>query len=243
MSGMDGSPLRFEEEDRLPWLEPVEDAEPERSEVWRLASLVLAGLVLIGVVVGGMWWWQTGGRPRGELIAAPDGAYKVPPKAEPGRFEGEGAIAVAAAEGVQPTAQLDPSRMPEAPVAPPVAGGRPQQAGAAPQTKAALPTAAARSTAAPATPAPAAAPTAAPAAAGSGMVQLGAFSSNASAQRAWTSLKSRFAWLEPVNNTIVTAESGGRTIYRLQAAAGSASAAQTLCNRLRVAGENCIPVR
>ena len=75
------------------------------------------------------------------------------------------------------------------------------------------------------------------------MVQLGAFSSNASAQQAWTSLKSRFAYLEPVNSNIVSAEVNGRTVYRLQAAAGSASAAQTLCSRLRVAGENCIPVR
>ena len=75
------------------------------------------------------------------------------------------------------------------------------------------------------------------------MVQLGAFSSSASAQRAWTSLKGRFAYLEPVNSTVVTAEVNGRTVYRLQAAAGSASAAQSLCNRLRVAGENCMPVR
>lgn len=234
MSGMDGSPLRFDEEDRLPWLEPVEDAAPERSDVWRLVGLVLVGLVLIGAVVGGMWWWQTGGRPRGELIAAPEGAYKVTPKAEPGRFEGEGAIAVAAAEGVQPTAQIDPNRLPETPIAPPVAGGRPPAATAGAQPKAAPGTAA--------TPA-AATPALAPATGGSGMVQLGSFSSNASAQRAWTSLKSRFAYLEPVNSSIVTAEVNGRTVHRLQAAAGSASAAQTLCNRLRVAGENCIPVR
>lgn len=237
-----GSPLRFEEEDRLPWLEPVEEAEHEGGTGWRLAALVLSGLVLIGLVVGGMWWWQTGGRPRGELIAAPEGDYKQAPSAEPGRFEGEGAIAVAAAEGVQPTAQIDPNRLPEAPVAPPQAAGGTQAPAAAPQPKAAAPTAAARSTAIPvaATPAPAAR---APAATGSGMVQLGAFSSNASAQSAWNSLKSRFAYLEPVNSNIVSAEVNGRTIYRLQAAAGSASAAQTLCNRLRVAGENCIPVR
>ncbi len=230
MSSMDGSPLRFEEEDRLPWLEPVEDDLHEGGNGWRLAAIVIAGLIFIGLVVGGMWWLQTGGRARGELIAADATPYKNAPADEPGRFEGEGAIAVAAAEGVQPTAKLDPNRLPEQPVAPPVATGRPVQAA----------TAAAR---APVTAAPVAVPATADAVSGSGMVQLGAFSSSASAQRAWAGLKSRFAYLEPVNSNIVTAESNGRTVYRLQAAAGSASAAQSLCNRLRVAGENCIPVR
>ncbi len=229
MSDSQGSPLHFDEEDRLPWLEPVEDEVHEGGNGWRLAGIVVAGLVFIGLVVGGMWWLQTGGRARGELIAAEAGPYKTAPKAEPGRFEGEGAIAVAAADGVQPTAKLDPNRLPEQPVAPPVAGG-PQPKAAAPASKALAPPAAAV----------APAPTAA---GGSAMVQLGAFSSAASAQQAWAALKSRFAYLEPVNSNIVTAESNGRTVYRLQAAAGSASAAQNLCNRLRVAGENCIPVR
>ncbi len=239
MSDSQGSPLHFDEEDRLPWLEPVEDDRHEGGNGWRLAAIVAAGLVFIGLVVGGMWWLQTGGRARGELIAAPEGAYKKAPTAEPGRFEGEGAIAVAAAEGVQPKSQVDASRLPEQPVAPPVASGRPAPTAAA-QPKAAAPTAATRSTATPAAATPAPAPAAA---SGSGMVQLGAFSSAASAQRAWAGLKARFAWLEPVNSNVVTAESAGRTVYRLQAAAGSASAATTLCNRLRVAGENCIPVR
>lgn len=237
MSDSQGSPLHFDEEDRLPWLEPVEDDLHEGGNGWRLAGIVVVGLLVIGLVVGGMWWLQTGGRARGELIAAEEGPYKTAPKAEPGRFEGEGAIAVAAAEGVQPTAKLDPNRLPEQPVAPPVAGGR-QTRAVDPASKAAAP--ADR----PATSVPAATSAAAPVAnTGGGMVQLGAFSSNASAQQAWTSLKSRFAYLEPVNSNIVSAEVNGRTVYRLQAAAGSASAAQTLCNRLRVAGENCIPVR
>ncbi len=230
MSDSQGSPLHFDEEDRLPWLEPVEDDLHEDGNGWRLTGIVVAGLVFIGLIVGGMWWLQTGGRARGELIAAEEGPYKTAPSAEPGRFEGEGAIAVAAAEGVQPTAKLDPNRLPEQPVAPPVATGRPAPV-ATPASKA------------PAAATPAVNPAPVAAASGSGMVQLGAFSSSASAQRAWTSLKGRFAYLEPVNSNVVTAEVNGRTIYRLQAAAGSANAAQSLCNRLRVAGENCIPVR
>jgi cell division protein FtsN len=99
-----------------------------------------------------------------------------------------------------------------------------------------------RPAARPAATPPAAAPATAPAT-GGGMVQLGAFASEATAARAFDSLKARFSWLAPVNRTIVAAQVNGRTVYRLQAAAGSASAAQTLCNRLRVAGENCILVR
>jgi hypothetical protein len=92
---------------------------------------------------------------------------------------------------------------------------------------------------APAAPAAAAA---APAAAGgtSGTVQLGAFASEGAAARAWDTLKRRFEWLAPVNRTIVPATVNGRTVYRLQAAAGSSSAARNLCARFRVAGENCI---
>lgn len=233
MSEPEGMSLHFEPEERLPWLEPVEDMPESDSYTRRLIGLVLAGLVIIGAVVGGLWWWQNnaaGGR--GELIAAAEGPYKVEPKAEPGRFDGDGTIAVAAAEGQQTTSSIDASRLPEQPV-PPSAALPKAAAPAAPAPKGAT-----RSTA---TPAPA---TAAPAAAatGTGMVQIGAFSSEASAARAWDSLKTRFEWLAPVNRSIVPAEVNGRTVYRLRAAAGTASAAQTLCNRLRVAGESCNPL-
>lgn len=232
MSQDQGTGLQFEPEERLPWLEPVEDMPQSDGMTGRLIGLVLAGLVIIGAVVGGLWWWQNnaaGGR--GELIAAAEGPYKVEPAAEPGRFDGDGTIAVAAAEGQQTTSSIDASRLPETPVPPSAAVPK----AAAP---AAAPKGAARSTA---TPAPAAAAPAA-AAAGTGMVQIGAFSSEASAARAWDTLKTRFEWLGPVNRSIVPAEVNGRTVYRLRAAAGTASAARTLCNRLRVAGESCNPL-
>lgn len=231
MSEPEGMSLHFEPEERLPWLEPVEDMPQSENMLGRLIGLVLAGLVVIGAVVGGLWWWQNnaaGGR--GELIAAAEGPYKVEPKAEPGRFDGDGTIAVAAAEGQQTSSSIDASRLPETPVPPSAAVPK----AAAP---AAAPKGAVRSTV---TPAPAAAPAAA--ATGTGMVQIGAFSSEASAARAWDTLKTRFEWLAPVNRSIVPAEVNGRTVYRLRAAAGSASAAQTLCNRLRVAGESCNPL-
>ena len=255
MNEPDSKPLHFEEEERLPWLEPIEDVEERDSSIGRLVGLVLTGLVGIGVVVGGLWWWQNnGGRPRGELIAAPEGNYRVPPPAEPGRFDGDGNIAVAAAEGVETPGQVDPNQLPEAPVPPAVASGgasAPTIATPAsrpatlPQPKgvvASAPVAATRPAAA--TPvAPAARPATAPAAAagtGSGTIQLGAFASEATAARAWDDLKGRFAWLGPVNRSIVAGEVNGRTVYRLRASAGSSSAARDLCGRLRIAGEDCL---
>ena len=249
MTDATSAPLHFEEEERLPWLEPIDDEEEGGESVSRLVGLVLAGLVGIGLVVGGLWWWQNnGGRARGELIAAPDGDYKGAPPPEPGRFDGDGNVAVAAAEGVRPIGTVDPNQLPEQPVPPAVASGgnRPAASGSAsvPVRGSApvRPVAPTRPTTAAARPAVAAATVAAPAT-GSGMVQLGAFTSEATAARAWDSLIARFTWLAPVNRTIVAAQVNGRTVYRLQAAAGSASAAQTLCNRLRVAGENCIVLR
>lgn len=224
--------LPIEEEERLPWLEPIEDYESPGVPFSRLMGLVLAGLVVIGLVVGGLWWWQNiGGRPRGELIAAPEGEYKVAPPAEPGRFDGDGTVAVAASEGETAVGQVDPSRLPEQPVVPAARPAGPAPAATAPRV--------ARTSNAASAAAPAPVSTAA-AASGGGTIQLGAFASEATAARAWDSLKSRFSWLGPVNRTIAAADVNGRTVYRLRAAAGSASAARDLCARLRVAGENCI---
>lgn len=238
MNDNDDMALGIEQEERLPWLEPIEDPSGSDVSMSSLWGLVLAGLVIIGAVVGGLWWWQNnGGRPSGELIAAPEGEYKVAPRNEPRRFDGDGSVAVAAAEGVSPTGRVDPNQLPERPVPPPVATGDARTAST--PAAAARPTSnAARTSTATA---PAARPASAPAAAGgSGTVQLGAFASEATAARAWDSLKSRFEWLGPVNRSIVAADVNGRTVYRLRAAAGTTSAARDLCARLRVAGENCI---
>ena len=55
------------------------------------------------------------------------------------------------------------------------------------------------------------------------MVQLGSFASESAANAAWATLKRRLAWLAPYNSNVARAEVGGRTVYRLQAAAGSNS--------------------
>ncbi len=243
MTDPDNAPLHFEEEERLPWLEPIEEVDDSGASIGRLIGLVVAGLVGIGLIVGGLWWWQNhGGRPRGELIAAPAGPVRVPAPAEPGRFDGDGNVAVAAAEGVVTPGRVDTSKMTEQPVAPPAAA-----VAIAP----AIPAATAKATTpavqpAPATPIPVKAtrpadvPTPAASVPATGTIQLGAFENEATAAAAWNRLKGRFDWLAPFNRTITPARVNGRTFYRLRAAAGTTRAAQDLCARLRVAGENCL---
>src|SRR3546814_1781880 len=93
--------LGLDDEDRLPWLEAADgfEEEGEVSPV-RLLVMVLGGLLLIGAVLGGLWWIQNGGaRGNGELIAAQQGDYKVAPANDGARtFEGEGDVAFSASE-------------------------------------------------------------------------------------------------------------------------------------------------
>jgi hypothetical protein len=209
------------DEDRLPWLEAVEEDEREEGpSAAKLIAWIVVGLIAIAVIVGGLFWAGNRGQPgaNGELIAAPEGDYKVKP-GDPGGMavEGEGDTAFAASEGAEPKGQLNTNAVPETPVtrtppaqqpqpkAPPAQ--RPAPAQPAPQPQAAGPT-----------------------------IQLGAFSTQAGANRAWTALSGRFRYLSPLSHSVVPVQSGGRTLYRLRAS-GADSAG--ICRRLQVAGEAC----
>ncbi len=215
------------DEERLPWLEAVEeDGDDESPSFAKLAAALIIGLLAIGLIVGGLFWLGNRNRPggNGEIIAAPDGDYKVRPD-DPGGMnaQGEGDTAIAASEGAQPQGQIDTNRVAEAPVArqaPPAAQQGANQNGQ---------TAAPARPSPPARPAPATGPT----------VQLGAFSSEAAANRAWTALSARFRYLAPLSHGIVPVRSGDRTLYRLRA---SGAGAADVCRRLQAAGETCAPV-
>ncbi len=218
--------LELADEDRLPWLEAVEEDEGESGpSVAKLVAAIVIGLVAIGIIVGGLFWLGNRGAPGGDdgLIAAPEGDYKVAPADRGGmNVAGEGDTAYAASEGAQPKGNLNVDAVPETPVA--KAPRRPAQPQPQPQAQRPQPKAPA-----PGRPAPA------PAAAGV-TIQLGAFSSQAGATRAWTGLAGRFRYLAPLSHSVVPAQVGGRTLYRLRA---SGAAAADVCRRLRVAGEQC----
>jgi len=199
------------DEDRLPWLEAVEEDEDRSGpSIVKVIGLVVVGLVVIGALVGGLFLLADRNRQGGnnEIIAAPEGDYKVKPD-QPGGMNvaGEGDTAFAASEGAEPKGQLNTNDVPEAPVT----QGRP----------------------APRPPQPA--PSPAPAAPGA-TIQLGAFSSQAGANQAWSGLSGRFGYLAPLSHSVVPVASGGRTLYRLRASGPDAAG---ICRRLQVAGEAC----
>ncbi|WP_428682250.1 SPOR domain-containing protein [Sphingopyxis sp.] len=257
-AGQGDAGLGLEDEDRLPWLEAADgyDADNEVSPV-RLLVMVLGGLLLIGAVLGGLWWLQNGGaRGQGELIAAQKGDYKVAPKSDGAKtFEGEGDASFAATEGAEPSGKVDASRMPEEPAVTPAereaAATAEKAKGDIEKANAAKAEAARIAAADKGKPKPAAmsVKTAVPAAkdsaqtGGSATIQLGAFSSEAAAGNAWTNLSKRFPYLAGLGKSVSPVKSGDKTVYRLRASAGSAANAASLCGKLRVAGENCVVVR
>ena len=227
------------EDDRLPWLEAVEEEEDrDGPPVAKLIGAIVIGLIAIAVIVGGLFWLgnRNRGDANGEVIAAPQGDYKVRPD-QPGGMNvaGEGDTAYAASEGAVPQGRLNTNAVAEAPVA------RPPQA---PAQRPAAPAQAQR----PAAPAPTVRPPApapapprpqpAPAASGA-TIQLGAFSSQAAANNAWRALSGRFRYLAPLGHSIVPVQSGGRTLYRLRASGADAAG---ICRRLEIAGDDCAVV-
>ena len=243
-AGQGETGLGLDDEDRLPWLEAADGFE-EDGEVSpvRLLVMVLGGLLLIGAVLGGLWWVQNGGaRDKGELIAAEQGGYKIAPKSDGAKtFEGEGDAAFSASEGAQPAGKVDPARMPEEPAVTPAE--REAAAKKAAAEKKAPAKAATGGKSSPAAPAKADESTPAAPASGTAMIQLGAFSSEGAAVKAWTNLSKRFAYLAELNKSVSPAKVGDGTVYRLRVSAGTAANASNLCGKLRVAGENCVVVR
>jgi hypothetical protein len=219
-------PLADDQNDRLPWLE-ADDDEPEEVSSGKILGLVLLGLVALAVIVGGIWW-ASNRTPDPTLVAdgstieAPEGDYKQAPSDPGGKtFDGTGNTAFAVSEG-----QNRPARLGEA--SPPVPGA---------------PTAGLDESKAPPPPpgkAPAAAPAPAPAAGAPGtLVQVGAYSTRASAEAAWSRLVQRHEALSGVRHQVVEGTADIGTVFRLQAMAGDASAAQTLCGRLKAGGLAC----
>jgi hypothetical protein len=221
----------LDDDDRLPWLEAVEEDDAKDGPgAAKLLAFVVIGLLVIGLVVGGVFWMRSpdsgstapAGEP--EMIAAPEGDYKVKP-GDPGgmQVEGKGDTAYAASEGADPKGVIDVDAAPETPVT----AVPKQQPAPAPARAAEKPQA------------PAPAPVPARAAAGGVTIQLGAFSSQAGANNAWKALSTRFKYLAPLTHSVVPATVGGKTLYRLRA---NGPDAKGLCGRPRVAGESCVEV-
>lgn len=206
-----------EPEDRLPWLESAEDddgGDYEGYDTSRLLVLFLGGLAMLAAVVGGIWWATNRGTDP-ELVA--DGSVVAAP-AEPYKSApaNPGGKTFDGTGDVSFAASEGQSR-------PPVMAG---------SADAGTPSAA---------PAPTAAATAAPAATGGGVgVQVGAFSSQATAEAGWTKLVAQAnGALSGVSHRVVAGTADNGTIYRLQAVAPDRAAATALCSKLKGAGISC----
>jgi cell division septation protein DedD len=251
-----------DDEDRLPWLEPVEE-EPEEGRTFSSRLIVgLAALLLIAIVAGIVLWLRSGDKAttgEGALIKAPDAYYKERPAPQaPGTAEDE--IVYSASKGNEVESEIDTSSTAETPINVDRAAA---PAAAAPTAKPAVPAPtvtrnappAAKPTAPPvaATTAPVptkpvvekprpkpAAPKPAAAAerpvSGGSTIQLGAFSTQAKANAAWKTLSGRFSFLAGLTQSVVPVQSGDKTLYRLRASGGGAG---DICARLRTAGESC----
>ena len=207
------------DEDRLPWLEAVDEDEGPRGISARrmLAALVVVLLALAIVALAFFWLGRsnpaTGGAP--ELIHAEPGPYKVRPD-DPGGLDvaGESETAFQTSAGEDTDAQLDLSNTTAAPQPAPAADKPAPAAGK-----------------------PVEAPAPPPAVAGGkgSVIQLGYFDNRAQAERAWSALSARFSSVAAMNK-IILPHAGG---IRLRAAASSPGQARQVCQALQAAGEKC----
>jgi cell division protein FtsN len=185
-----------------------------------MMKLVLMGLVALAVLIGAIWW-ATHRSPDpaltadGSLVQADGQPYKEAPK-DPGgkQFDGTGDSSFAVSEGQN----------------------RPAQLGGADKSPAPAPAANADANAKPAVNVgQAAAPS------GGVGVQVGAYSSKASAEADWSKLVGQSKGvLSGVSHRVVAGNADNGTIYRLQAVAPDAAAANALCGKLKGAGLSCM---
>ena len=216
------------DEERLPWLETVEDDYSDGPSVIRVVLLIILALAIVAAAIFGYQYYKKhqGADGNGALISAQEGDYKVKPD-DPGGLNvtGEGDSAIATSDGATPgNASVEMTAKPEAPIEGKKAVAATADAGA---SKAVAPIPA------PSVPAPAAA------ASGGALVQLGSFGSEVEANATWASISKKYGYLAPMGKSVQAAQVGGKTVYRLRVNGGSAGAATSLCAKLSAAGQAC----
>lgn len=216
-----------DEEARLPWLEGDEDEDDEAGfSSGQTIALVAAALLVLGLVVGGIWWMSRSG-PDADLVAdgstiRSEGPYKQRPDDPGGKvFEGTGDSSFKVSEG-----QTAPARLGEVDAAP------------APGFETLEEDQTASRGARGETARPPASTAGASDSAGVG-VQVGAYSSRAAAEAGWTGLAQQHEALKGLRHRIVEGKADIGTVYRLQALAGDTATASALCGRLKASGLGC----
>ncbi|MBU6268500.1 MAG: SPOR domain-containing protein [Sphingomonadales bacterium] len=244
----DDGRLDLEEHARLPWLESGDDDDGYDGGVdtRRVALFVAAGLALLAAIVGGIWWSTHRGAATdkvadGSVIKAEPGAYKTAP-ANPGgkTYEGTGDSSYEVSQGKNPAAHLGDAASAAAGAAGAAAGGAVKTAEQAGQVAvaAAKSAGAAAAEAANAAGHAAAGGTVAGPGGGTG-VQVGAYTTQASAEAGWAKLQKQYTPLASMHHRIVQGQADIGTVYRLQAVTDSDGAASSLCSGMKAAGLAC----
>ncbi|HET7316001.1 MAG TPA: SPOR domain-containing protein [Sphingomicrobium sp.] len=216
----------------LPWLQEVEDEDAPRGISARTMLVGIVLVLLIAAAVAATFFWlgrrEAGAAGAPELIQAPAKPYKIKPK-DPGGLDiaGQSQTSFDTSAGKDVDSQLNLGIGEH--VAAPAAGseedsgqtddGVAEKVVAKPEPK----------------PQPSGAP--------GTVIQLGAYSNKAQAERAWTVLSTRFDVLSSLTKVVVPYSAGGSSGYRLRAAAASADAASAACKTIQAGGESCFVAR
>lgn len=269
--------MAMADHDRGAYAPPTADAplsfdarQPVRGARPFPVTLVVSGLVLVGLIVAIFLFYRSGVREAGQApqtvgapvaemkSAAPADAQPQDPAAGLQIYQADGGQAAAGQPNFVPPPE-QPVARPEPQVAPPPVAAPTSPVTAGPALRPALPPAAAPVAAAPLAPAPAPAPkavqapppapkpapapTPAPVAAkaGSAAVQIGAVSSTALADKAWSKAVAAAPGLAVGKGKgVERIERDGKTLYRTSvtgfASKGEASA---FCAKLKAAGTDC----
>ena len=216
----DDGPIEAEEqlaladgEERLPWLESDDDYEQPGVDTGRIVAFAVVGLLAVVLIVGGIWWF-TQDRTDREMVAD-GGVIEAPDEPYRTRPDDPGGREV---EGTGDTSfEVAEGQTVE---------GRIAGSGAVPtpaidREQAAAPSGQATGSA------------------GGVGVQVGAYSSRAAAEAGWSQLSGRIEALQGRNHRIVQGTADSGTIYRLQAVAGTAAEADTLCRSIKSQGGDC----
>lgn len=226
------SDARGFDSESLPWLEAVENEDGPRAISARKMLVGLILVLLAGAVVAGTMFWigrqdpAPGGAP--ELIRAEPGPYKIKPT-DPGGLDvaGESETAYSTSAGEDPDAALDVRKLP--PDMKPLPVETPQEA--TPPKK--IPPNEVKE--------PAPDEAAAPATPSGPTIQLGAYASTVKAETAWRLLSGRFPEVAALDRLILSANVGGKSVYRLRAS-GTSEQTRAACAALKAAGESCLVV-
>lgn len=221
----EGDEFAFEDgEESLPWLEADDDDVPQGFDTTRLITIAVLMVVLLGAIVGAIWWLSNGPvaggpAPDGSIVEAPEAPYKTAPEDEGGKtFAGTGDTSFAVGEGQMREGRLAERSSASDNAAPgmdtlttPEAEEKPNTP--PPPRSQSLPDGTA--------------------------VQVGAYSSRSDAEAGWGTIIRQTDLLSGVEHRIVEGQADIGRVYRLQAVGGSRENARRLCGALSNAGIPC----